>query len=163
MKPSIIDEEKEFEFLERSFETIDPGHFNEVETRQAVATEDSAKRPYFEKFREKLEDGFRLGCAPGVATSRDMDLIVRLLAVPQYPLLEKLNLFLLYQDWRKSTDLVQAAKKISLECQEYLKLRKAGPYSRQLEKRRGDLLAQIFRECGGKQRYLGIDMFISMF
>jgi hypothetical protein len=160
--PGLLDEQREFEFLDKAFEVILSTSLGEAETAFVIEKYDSFERPYFIKLRERLVSGQKADRSPGISSEEDVKRICKLLARSKYPLLEKLNIFLFYKEWRSSSDLTATAQRIKAECEEFQKKGIDGPYSRQLEKRRGDMLAQLYRECGGKQQYLGIDMFIDM-
>jgi hypothetical protein len=162
--PGLLDEQREFEFLDKAFEVTPNTRLGEADTAFVIEKYQSFERPYFDKLRDKLRSGMKAARSPGITSEEDITAICDLLAVPQYPLLEKLNIFLLYKEWRSrsSSNLITSAQKIKSNCDQFQKSGVAGTYSRQLEKRRGDMLAQLNRECGGKQQYLGIDMFIDM-
>jgi hypothetical protein len=87
---------------------------------------------------------------------------VRTLECLQHPILEKVNIFRLYQEWRTSKDLKDDASKIAEQCRAFLNGDRAGDYASLVEKRKADLLAQLFRECDQPQRYLGFDTFVEM-
>jgi hypothetical protein len=160
--PSLLDEQREFEFLDKSFETLPADFLNGVETRSLVAKYADAERPYFGKLREKLVSGMRSGRAPGIHSVSDIDLVIGRLRVPEFPVLEKLNIFLLYKGWRSSEDLPALANGISQQVRHFIDCQDVTSYSKQLDKRKGDMMAQLYRDCGGKLQYLGIDTFIEM-
>src|SRR5205823_11928323 len=122
------------------------------------------ERPYFQSLRRKLEKGRDQGLAPGVTTAGDIDAVLVPLACHNYPLLEKVNIFLLYKEWSDRNNLRDAAEGIARDCQQYLnaKVDRKARYSRALEHFKVDLVAQMLRECGQKQRYIGIETFIDM-
>ena len=85
------------------------------------------------------------------------------LACPDFPLLEKLNCFILYQQWSSRRNLPDAAASIGRDCQSYLNDRDArSRYHDQWHHRKYDLLAQLRRECGKKQLYVGFDTILSL-
>jgi len=83
------------------------------------------------------------------------------LRYPDYPLLEKTNIFLLYKAWSSRKDLVNASKVIAKECSEYVSddSRKSR-YQRTLHHFKADLLAQLYRETHQRQKYVGLKTFI---
>ena len=159
---SLLDEEREFEFLEKAFQAVPTGLYNSDETHFVLEKYRSRERPYLEKLHRKLAEGVAVQRAPSVGSSGDIDDIVELLRVQEYPLLEKLNVYLFYKGWRASHSLRALAENISQQCLSFVSQNQSGNYSRQLEKRKSDMLAQLYRECDGKQRYLGIETFIEM-
>ena len=131
------------------FETFPESQFAENETAFIIEKYSVRDRPYFKTLRRKLEDGMKMGVAEGVASSRGITGIIKDLAVPHYPLLEKANILLLYQDWHKREDLIKSASQIRQQCSDYLagNLHK-GRHKQILSHFGSDLLAQLYRECG---------------
>src|SRR5207249_1396619 len=85
------------------------------------------------------------------------------LRVPAFPLLEKVNLMLLYQAWSEGADLTKFATQISNMCSQYQdQPTSETPYGRVYSHYALDLLAQLFRESDTPQRYCGIESFIHM-
>jgi hypothetical protein len=159
---SILDEQRELEFLDVAFQMLPVGRFNGLETQFVLDKYKSKDRPYFDKLRAKLIEGAKARRSPGIRSSDDIDNIVKVLRVPDYPLLEKLNVYLFYKGWRASTNLLALAIEIEQQCADLVSGNETGSYYRQLEKRKSDMLAQLYRECDGKQQYLGMEVFIEM-
>ncbi len=141
--------------------------FGQKETAFVLAKYAGRDRPYFLTLRRNLETGIKAGVAPGVTVSTDADSIIDLLRVADYPLLEKVNILLLYKAWNSSRNLGDSATKIANNCQRFVKDPKSSPkYARVMHHFRADLLAQLRRECGGgrrqRQSYLGLDTLIAM-
>lgn len=122
------------------------------------------ERPYFRSLRQRLVKGKDQGLVPGLTTASDIDSVLALLACSDYPLLEKVNIFLLHKEWSERNNLRDSAEAIARECQEFLhsKVDRKARYSRALEHFKVDLVAQLLRECSQKQRYVGIETFIAM-
>ncbi len=138
--------------LESFFEMFTKGIFSKIETNFVVNKYKQTERPYFKSLRKKLEEGFRNKVTIGISSEKDIDIIIKNLTVHDYPLLEKTNIFLLYKDWYAGKQLPQSATTVSKECR----------YSEVFKHFRGDLFAQLLRDCNQKQRYLGIDTYIDM-
>jgi hypothetical protein len=162
VKSAIVSEGDRFAFLEKAFETLPRDLFCTSEVEFVKDKYGASERPYFDKLARRLERGVSLGIAPGVKNKASTDLVLSRLRAPDYPLLEKLNIYLLYKDWRTSKSLPLLAKQIHDECDAFLKGAAGSRYARQLDKRRNDLLAQLYRECEKKQQYIGLDTFIDM-
>jgi len=147
------------------FETFPQEPFAQAEVELAVRKYGDGERPYFRSLRRNLEMGMELvGGAPGVSSASDMDAVIEFLTCRPYPLLEKVNVFLLYKEWSNRKPLPEAAAGIARDCEQYQRgeVARRSRYSRALEHFKVDLVAQLLRECDQKQRYLGIDTFIDM-
>lgn len=89
--------------------------------------------------------------------------LLSLLGCEAYPLLEKLNLLLFYQRVSKGKEWLPTAQFVADQCGSFLAdPSKKSKYRQALEHYKSDLVAQLLRENGGKQLYLGLDTFISM-
>jgi hypothetical protein len=146
------------------FETIPQELFAQRETEFVIAKYEGRERPYFQMLRQKLEQAKSAGLAVGVSSAPDVDFVLATLACLEYPLLEKVNIFLLYKDWSDKRNLREAATDIARDCQRFIhgKPDRSSRYSRALEHFKVDLIAQLLRECDQKQRYIGIETFIAM-
>ncbi len=145
-------------YLARAFETpgnegLATGETDFIKTKYA-----GRLRPYFKTLTRCLEKGMATNASPGVASASDISSVVDQLSCADYPLLEKLNCFIFYQRWSSRHDLVDAAKEIRAQCQEYVEGRSTkSPYHDKLLHWKADLLAQLKRECDQKQTYAGFD------
>ena len=120
-------------------------------------------RPYFLELKAKLLKGFESKVTNGISNTGHITTILSNLAVTSYPLLEKLNILLFYQDWYSNRDLLQSSEKISKECKHFLLHKTARTkYSTALGHYKYDLFSQLLRQLNQKQRYLGIETFIRM-
>jgi len=146
------------------FATIPQEPFAKGETSFVIEKYAEGERPYFQSLRRNIEKGRELGLAPGVSSPEDVEAILVSLACTDYPLLEKVNIFLFYKEWSDRNNLREAAETIARDCQQFLhsKVARKTRYSRALEHFKVDLVAQLLRECDKPQRYLGIDTFIDM-
>ena len=146
------------------FATFPQERYAQGETAFLLDKYPKKDRPYFQSLRRKLEKGRDQGLAPGVITATDIDSVLAPLTCSDYPLLEKVNIFLLHKEWSDRNNLRDAAQGIARDCQQYLhaKVDRKTRYSRALEHFKVDLVAQMLRECGQKQRYVGIETFIAM-
>jgi hypothetical protein len=109
--------------------------------------------PHFKEFRTKLR-----GVSEGEA-----DRLVEMMAVTEYPLLEKLNLLRFYKQAHRKVNRLEIAERVMRECREFLQgPGKSDSYATALDHYKSDLIAQIYRENGSKQLYLGLDTFVLM-
>ena len=122
----------------------------------------AGERVYISKLRRKLEYGLQRRRVPGLGQLSDIDTVLAAISVPRYPLVEKLNTFLLYQDWYRQRDLIEAAAAISEEAKQYIQGKKSPRHETQMGLFRSDLMAQLLREYDYKQRYLGFGTFVHM-
>jgi len=148
--------------LRDAFEIFPPTPLLEHETAFVNQKYEGRERPYFGKLRAHLKSGMAGRVALGVKHESDLDFIVSKLGCPTHPILEKINIFRLYQFWRKNEDLKHVASRIGKQCEAYIHGRGSPEYSSLVEKRKSDMLAQLLRECDQKQNYVGFDTFVAM-
>lgn len=141
--------------LASSFET-ENSSWNSSLYLEMVDAVPSSERRHFRSLREKLD---RAGFP-------EADEIVATLSVTGHPLLEKVNILLLFRSLKLRRNALQEAKQIALECGEFLmKQGRVGARNRvkrTLGHYQSDLVAQLRRENRAKQLYLGLDNFIAM-
>jgi hypothetical protein len=132
--------------------------------RQRVGSSRAGTNGYLAKLRKKLEVGIRAGISPGVDSQRQVPEILDRLTVPEFPLLEKVNILLFYQAWFRNDDLIRRAAHIRNECASFLsRPRRASKYQRAVQHYESDLLAQLFREERKQQSlHYGMRTFIRM-
>lgn len=104
-------------------------------------------RPYFAALREHIVNwgGFPDRAEAVAGASK----IVKLLESPEYPLLEKVNIYLLYKDWSAADKLIDQAQKISASARKFLEggRKKSESYFQALDHFKSDFLAQLYRDC----------------
>jgi hypothetical protein len=152
------------ESLDKWFEEFPQSKYAQAETAFVgdLYTE-GRERPYFVALRRELKAGIGGRAAAGVASEADVTQIVDHLRCPDYPLLEKLNIFLLYRSWAGRKNLLQSAKAIGEDCDSEVKgTGRPKQYRLSLEHFKFDLLAQLRRDCGQQQVYCGLETFIVM-
>jgi hypothetical protein len=120
------------------------------------------EREHFRHLRQVLQSGFELSAAPNVEGDNSIDQIISGLAVPQYPLLEKLNVLILYADWARGHDLIAATRAIHAQCEAFRRGEQKGSYAEKFKRYKSDLVAQLLRENGHKQVYAGLPNFVRM-
>ena len=154
-------------------ETYSPTEIRElfVETKarddaalfERLGSPPSGTGPHFGRLRDRLDRGVRADAAPGVAAG-DIDTVMKALSVDRRPLLEKLNIMLLFQEWFRGRNLVKAAAKIQSDCAGYVAGQSGAPgYQRKLQLYQSDLLVQLFRDFEIPYNpYSGFDTFVWM-
>jgi hypothetical protein len=120
------------------------------------------ERPYFKELRDIVS--LSLGTNKSSATQL-ADEIIKSIEMPNDPLLEKVNLYLLYRDWCQGPELITIANRIGKSSQQYLLNGKKGSkvHFEKLDHFKSDFLAQLYHDCG-KHRvvYAGIDTLIDL-
>ena len=113
----------------------------------------SKESPHFKEFRSKLR---------GVSEA-EADRLIEMMAVAEYPLLEKLNLLRFYKQAHRKTNRLEVAERIMRECQKFIQSPgEPSPYATALDHYKSDLNAQLCRENSSKHLYLGLDTFVLM-
>lgn len=144
--------------LDSFFEELPSDEYHKVETQRLVAKYDGRERPYFEKLRKELERFL-----PSDQRKAQTEAILGHLQMKDLPLLEKLNVLLLYQAWAKGEDLTKAAERIGRAARDFRHdARSARRYGQTLSHYKADLLAQLYRDCRQKPAYAGLPAFIEM-
>jgi hypothetical protein len=160
LDPSVRGDEKATKGLGRSVDELFyafPNSAHSVaETQFMVDHYEPEERPYLVALRRKLRESVSLGLQP-----EQVGQLVDYLRVPDIPLLEKANTFLLYRSWSRGEDVRQAALQIRERCAEYQGNRRSA-YGRVLGHFGEDLVAQMLREARQPQRYLGFNSFVVM-
>lgn len=119
---------------------------------------------HMDRLLNRLERGMAANAAPGITTSADVAEIVAALTVPGRPLLEKLNVMLLFQHWFRRRPLPEAARRISAACASYLAHDSGhGLYAGRLQLYAADMTVQLFRDFEEPYNpYAGFDNFVQM-
>jgi hypothetical protein len=151
------------ERLESLFETMPASEFEREQTKFVAENyKNPEERPWLVKLRKQLLQSVKRRDTVGVGAEADVVRIVNSVSCAEYPLLEKLNIFLLYQDWSSGQNLLEAAGAIEDACRALQAGEDAERHKHVLSHFKGDLLAQLLRETRQKQRYLGLQTFIDM-
>lgn len=122
----------------------------------------SLERPHMTHLRGAMTARLSGGGVGGVRSEADIQAIMNEIAVPEAPLLEKLNTFLIFNAWAKGLNLVQAATSVRSDCEAFISSKSAGRYRQKLEHYKSDLIAQMFRAASFRYNYGGLDEFTRM-
>ena len=141
--------------IDLAFETEDE-RWNSSLFLEIVRGGPASERRHFRYLRDQL---LRVGVSYP-------DHIVEILSVPEYPLLEKVNILLFFGAFRGPDAADAEAGTIAKECSEFL-LADGRVGARNIVKRalghyQSDLVAQLRRENRARQLYLGLDTFFAM-
>jgi hypothetical protein len=149
--------------LDKHFEEFEKSPFGRSETAFVTDKYVGRDRPYFKTLRQNLEKGLDADAARGLSVPDEIEKAIALLRCPEFPLLEKVNIFIFYREWSKCHNLQKAAKEIADDCRAFLAgTLKHGRYQTVLEYFRADLLAQLLRETDQRQRYVGLTTFVEI-
>lgn len=155
-------QDSRIDWISKCFEIQDAKGLADETTSFVKSKYINRDRPYFKRLRDQLINGLKYNVSPGLSKETDVDSIVSHLSYPDLPLLEKLNIFLFYQDWFSNIDLLKSSEAIRDSCKKFLEVSESKRHASALNHFKNDLIAQLLRECDQKQRYLGIDAFIHM-
>ena len=159
--PESDDEMKQF--LASAFWKAKSDIVAKEETQSVTLKYADQERPYFAALRRALERGRKGDVAPGISSREDPNRVIKNLSCHEFPLLEKLNCFILYQDWNSKRNLLESSIAIQQDCQSYVATRDTGTqYHSKLLHWKADLLAQLRRECDQKQQYVGFATFVEL-
>ncbi len=118
--------------------------------------------PYIENLRRKLQQGIRVGVAPGLQSNADIERIIDALHYPDHPFVERTSIFLFYRAWAHGENLLEAATALSESARRFVNGEESTRHHEVLKHFRSDILAQLLRETKQKQRYVGFDTFVTM-
>jgi hypothetical protein len=123
----------------------------------------SEVRPHLRKLDAALRlaaDGEQLGHV----LRNDLPQLKTSVSLTEYPVLEKINILLLYQAMFRRESPLEAGQRISQDCQAFLANPKlASRYQRAVQHYASDMIAQLFREAGKRQGlYYGLPSFARM-
>jgi hypothetical protein len=116
-----------------------------------------SSRPYLVRLAKQLEHYASL-------SHTETQRILESIRLESHPLLERFNVFLLYQAWARGHSLLERATEIQSESYRFAtgEPEQVKAYSDSLKHHRADILATLIQEYGLKQRYLGVDTFVQM-
>ncbi len=117
---------------------------------------------YVVTLRNKLEQGLRAAVTPGLCTATDIQHVITTLRYPEYPLVERTSIFLLYRAWARRRNLIETADTLSRDSHRFVDGDKSTGHYKVLRYFRSDVEAQLLRETKQKQRYLGFGSFVKM-
>lgn len=158
-----LDPSTQNERLDALFETIPPSEYEREQTKFVDENyRNPEERPWLAKLLRQLREAVERKDLIGVTSEIEVGRILKAISCTEYPLLEKTNVFLLYQDWARGRNLLDAATEIDGACRSLQAGKDAARHKHVLSHFKSDLLAQLLRETRQKQRYLGLRTFIDM-
>ena len=162
IKSRYVDQEPAEECSKRldDFFVVPPDDYEEKLISDRYVDDD---RPYLANLRKNLSNA--RGSGPVPPADQDIDFIVQAVCIPERPLLEKANTFLVYREWASGTNLVEAARRMLDEkptSDIHGQIRPNQAQKAVLDYYGADLKAQLCREAHEQSWYAGIDRFITM-
>ena len=134
------------------FETLDENWKSPIYL-DVVHCVSSSVRRHFKVLRNKLNN----------VNDDQANEVIKLLSVPDYPILEKVNILLLYRKLTYIHNPVCIAQEIKTQCESFIKTENIKcAYGSVLDHFISDLAAQLRRENRARHLYLGLDNFIIM-
>ena len=91
---------------------------------------------------------------------KEIDLILSNILCESDWFIEKINIYLLYQDW--DSDLLRRSKEVKLSCKKYIEGRKPNLHDNAISKHGLDMRYQLYRDYGRSISYAGYDEIIKM-
>jgi hypothetical protein len=156
-------------FLSKSLSQFACDGMMREETKYVIEKYAGRDTPWIKHLRDKLKKAIgRRGCI-AVTSEMQIDEIVKTLAYPSIPILEKLNCLIFYQNAKpgksskNGNDSLSLAKKIKEDCESYVanEDRKSN-YGTSFQHYRLDMLAQLLRESDRSMVYAGAETFIAI-
>ena len=147
------------QLVENYYEKPIATKFRKSETKFIVDSYKTNERPYFISLRHKLEKQLK-STNPNITNPNDINCIIKNLSCDHYPLLEKVNIFLLYRAWSKKINLVSASNIIKYDCIGYINGKKYPSYDKAIKYFSSDLYAQLLSEF--KQHYTDLHQYIGI-
>lgn len=144
--------------LEDYFERLDKDEHWQSATRELVRAGDKVgrERPYFKKLESFIAATFQAN--ESLATE-----VIESLRMKEFPLLEKASVFMLYKQWpSRRADLVEAARSIGEQAEQYRDGKRGTSFAQTLDHFRSDLIAQIYRDFRRRVPFAGVKTLVEL-
>lgn len=147
--------------LADAFEEPDARAYYRELTGAALARFNPAERPHLKRLRGNLLKHLTKSDGRSV-NEADVDRIVECVVDVDNPLLEKVNILLIYRAMHDGEDLLSASRRIQSLAHQFKRDPMSGEYYWQLDHYSQDLLAQILRDVKRKPIYAGLESVVAM-
>ena len=147
----------EIKSIKKMFETIDLSWKSSffIDLLNSRRNKKDSERPYFLEFRKKIQN---MGLSRKVANT-----IILKLKVPEFPILEKVNLLNFYKSIKEKHKLTYLAEKVQKDCKEYINNNNESTKTfKILSHYRSEVIDQFLKDIKEKPYYVGIDNFIDI-
>jgi len=108
-------------------------------------------RIHLQNFKRKLLRGISESVIAGPRTDEDAALILKCVSFPEYPLIEKLCILFLYQQWFRSANVLDAAHHVCERATAFVSGIRNEKFDEFIAKHKEDMTAQLLRENNQKQ------------
>lgn len=146
--------------IEHFFDSIDRDKQFQSYSLKVVSGKDkkASERPCVARIRAALVTDF------DIANSSSIEQVIANIRRPDHPLLEKLNVFLIFKRWDRLDKLVSESEEIAKNSLAFSEGRKEDclAYAQSFDHFGSDMLAQLLRECGQKNVYAGLDTLVHL-
>lgn len=146
-------------FIEESLENL-----GQESVKFIIEKYKNVERPYLQRLRNSLE---KIIGSFDISSKEKIDEIINNIALHDFPLAERCNVFLFYKEWHesknKNASLIKTSMRIAQGAKQFIESRNGKTvYGKYFNYWKQDLIAQILRECGKKQKYIGFDTFVEL-
>ncbi|MCK1348622.1 MULTISPECIES: hypothetical protein [unclassified Bradyrhizobium] len=118
---------------------------------------------HFDRLKRSLKEGLSQGRAPGISSQDDIEYVAKAVALPGFPILEKINMLTLYQGWYRNRSLPKLADQIAAQAADFTTGRTKGAYATRVQHYASDMVAQLLRDEGKRiPLQFGLKNFIRM-
>jgi hypothetical protein len=145
----------DFSDLYKYFQEIETEDYYKDETLKIISTREK-ERIYFKKLKDNLKK---------YTKEKRINDIVSNLSLTEYPLLEKLNIFILYKSINKDVDLLELSESIGIDAKSLIsnvKNDSSKKYQQVYQHFNNDMLAQLYREYKRNIPYSGLETIIHL-
>lgn len=152
-------------WLDGQFASEPSGPLGQSETGFVLRGEEGAKgsppeRPWMKRLRFYLNTAAVRGYSK--IETKDVTSVLNAVRCQSHPLLERLNVHLLYQSWNTRSGLVVEGRRIQKDCADTIAGQKPKKYKQSLDHWGSDLLAHIRRDYHREQLYVGFKSLVTM-
>ena len=148
--------------LDKAFVSQPKDYYLQPQTEFIKSKYAGRERPYLRRLRQQILK-YAIEEHKGKQREKMADEIIQNLEATNFPLIEKVHVFLFYRAWADKRPLLEAAQDIGLLYKAFTENSDNNEFYRKvLDKFKGDLFAQLLRQCDRKQHYTGLDNFIRM-
>ena len=151
-----------FSIFDSYFEKYSSENYFYDQTKYILEKYSDKEKPYFKKLTSTLKQILPNNIQDKHAQTKAFEEIEQNLWCREHPLLEKINIFMLYQDIYAGLDPIESSKKIKENCLTFLESNRQERYSTVYKQWHSDLLAQLLVETEKKISYSGFENLVRM-
>lgn len=131
---------------------------------ERIGSPPASSGDHFDAFKSKLLTGLQTGNVEGLRHHSDLADIIKAVTAHKYPVLEKINMLMVFRAWAKGDNVRAAALEAREKCRHFLETRnESAGYGRVVQHYCSDMLVQLFRQSEKRQStYYGMKSFVRM-